>query len=295
MKPHNRLFLVLILLCMGACASYQGHIGDRRPLDLVAFDTLEPQVYTPPHWPQALEARVRIPRTQGPHPAVLLVHGGGWQRGSPGSMEGIARRLARQGLVTVNVDYRFAPAHRFPAQLHDLQLAMHWLHEQADELDINPNRIAAFGFSSGGHLVSLLTVVAGQGGELDQQWGGPRTRPAAVVLGGSPSDLRLWEDGRLVVDFLGGTRAEMPETYAQASPLVHVHDNGLPPFFLFHATRDRIVSPEHSEQFHARLQEKGVPSELHYQCCRGHFSGFIFRRVAMMELEAFLLRELAGP
>ncbi|MEX2575858.1 MAG: alpha/beta hydrolase [Halofilum sp. (in: g-proteobacteria)] len=244
--------------------------------------------YTPESWPEALNARIRRPAGPGPHPAVLVVHGGGWQRRSPDDMEGIAAYLAERGMVSVNVAYRFAPEHRFPAQLRDVQQAMRWIHANADRLDIDVQRIGALGYSSGAHLVSLLAMVAGQGGELD---GGPLTRPDAVVAGGTPSDLRKWKGGRLVEDFLGGTRAEEPESYAAASPVVHVHA-AAPPVFLFHGNMDTLVTPDHATDLHTALVETGVESELYLLRLRGHLLTFFFWGGAMEEATRFLYQEL---
>ena len=280
---------ILFPLCflLTACATHHGRSdGSVEIPQTRAVNTVE-YVYTPPDWPQALTATVRRPSGDGPHPAVLLIHGGGWQRGSPGSMNGIARRLSRHGLVTVNVQYRLAPEYPFPASLHDVQQAMHWIHQQADELDVDASRIAAFGFSSGAHLASLMALVAGQGGELDQPWGGDKTRPMAVVAGGTPADLREWSEGRLVEDYMGGKRDKMILRYEQASPIVHVHGKA-PPFFLFHGTRDRIVRPRQARLFHQALQSLDVHSELYLAHYRGHFSSFLFRRGAMNEAIRFL-------
>lgn len=281
----SRVMIFTGLFLLTGCASHQGAPEERAEAPLrTSYGEIETERYSLPDWPEALEARIRRPVGDGPHPAVLLVHGGGWQSRSPGDMDGIARQLAGHGMVAVNVAYRFAPEYPFPAQLEDVQEAMRWLHRHAGRLDVDPERIGALGYSSGAHLVSLMALVAGQGGELD---GGPLTRPVAVVAGGTPSDLRKWEDGRIVEELLGGTQAEVPEAYASASPVVHVHEQA-PPFFLFHGGMDMLVSTDHAIDFHAALREAGVDSELYIQRLRGHVLAFIFRGGAMEEATRFL-------
>ncbi|WP_254432089.1 alpha/beta hydrolase [Aquisalimonas sp. 2447] len=277
-----------LLMALAACAVHEGKPKQSTELPRTDVQDVLVEQYTPQDWPQPLDARIRQPVGEGPFPAVLVVHGGGWQRRSPDDMEGIAEQLAARGLVTVNVAYRFAPEHWFPAQLHDIQQAMHWMLDNAERLNVDAERIGALGYSSGAHLVSLMALVAGQGGELD---GGPQTRPAAVVAGGTPSDLRKWEDGELLEDFLGGSRAEVPELYAAASPVVHVHQQA-PPFFLFHGTMDRLVPTDHATDFHAALKEAGVSSELYLQRLRGHLLAFVLRGGAMDEATRFLHQEL---
>lgn len=255
---------------------------------------LPDQVYTPPDWPQPLKARVFLPDGNGPFPAVLLVHGGGWKGRSPADMDGIAQQLAEHGYVAVNVAYRFTPDYRFPAQLNDVQLAMHWIHDQAEMLRVDTDRIAALGYSSGAHLVSLLALVAGQGGDLDTPYGGPATRPAAVIAGGTPSDLRKWPEGRLVEALLGGKRDEVPQAYAEASPITHVHV-GAPPFFLFHGDWDSLVPPDHATDFAAALAADQVPVEVFMQPLRGHYMAFLIRGDAMSRAMSFLDEHLGMP
>ncbi len=286
--PHRLACVVALVALLSGCAVHHG--APDRSVEIPRTDAADVQVerYTPDSWSEPLNARVRRPQGQGPYPAVLLVHGGGWERGSPEDMAGIGRYLARRGMVTVNVAYRFTPEYRFPAQLRDVQQAMRWIQTNADRLGVDPDRIGALGYSSGAHLVSLLAMVAGQGGELD---GGPRTRPDAVVSGGTPSDLRKWAEGRLVEAFLGGTRAEVPEAYAAASPMTHVHPEA-PPVFLFHGRWDTLVPPHHATDFHAALTNAGVYSELYLQRLRGHILGFVLRGGAMEAATRFLHDEL---
>lgn len=275
------------LLLAGCSASDASHDDSQPSFRDNSVQTLPAQIYTPPDWPQALSAQVFVPSGNGPFPAVLLVHGGGWKGRSPDDMNGIARQFAAQGYVAVNVAYRFTPAYRFPAQLHDVQLAMHWIHAQADRLHIDRRRIAALGYSSGAHLVSLMALVAGQGGELDVPYGGVDTRPAAVIAGGTPSDLRKWPEGRLVEALLGGKRDAVPDAYAQASPITHVHA-GAPPFFLFHGDWDSLVPPDHATDFAAALAADKVPVEVFMQSWRGHYMAFLIRGDAMRAALAFL-------
>jgi acetyl esterase/lipase len=189
--------------------------------------------------------------------------------------------------LVMNISYRFAPEHRFPAQLHDLQQAMHWLHRHAHELEVDPDRIVAFGYSAGAHLVSLLALTAGSGEYLDHPYGGPATRPAAVIAGGSPMDLRKYPGGKLVPQFLGGRISDIPEIFAAASPVTHVHA-AAPPFFLFHGGRDRLVTIDHAEEFMAALTALDVPVELYRQRGRGHVLAFLTLGGALEQADRFL-------
>lgn len=258
----------------------------------VTFTRLQPQRYTPDGWPQALYARVLLPDTLSAkqRPAALIVHGGGWRNRTPDDMDGIAEQLAQQGYVTVNIEHRFAPEYRFPTQLHDLQQAMAWIHANSQEWQVDTNRIVGVGFSSGAHLVSLLAL-AGVEGALAEPYGGEQSRLAAVLAGGLPSDLLKFDDGRLVVDFIGGTRAEENEAYRLASPARQITPQA-PPFFLFHGSWDRLVPVDHATDFYQALQENNIESELYLQSFRGHFASFLFRGSAIEAGIAFLNRQV---
>jgi len=251
-------------------------------------------VYTPQDWPQPLEADLYLPQGQGPFPGMLLVHGGGWERRSRDDMDRLARYYAGQGYVVLNASYRFAPEAKYPAQVYDLQQAMHWLHREAPGLDLDVQRIAAFGYSAGAHLLSLMALAAGTGDELDRPWGGAQTRPAAVIAGGSPMDLRKFPGGKLVPQFLGGRLTEIPETFAAASPVTRVHDDA-PPFYLFHGTRDTLVPIDHAEEFAQALRAQGVAVELERLAARGHILTFLTAGSALPAADAFLQRYLSEP
>lgn len=284
-----RLFTLLLgTLLVAACARHDAL--DRGAVTLERHDTVveEDVRFSPPDWPQALYADIHRPDGErDDYPAVLVVHGGGWERRSRDDMTATARRLAGWGFVTVNIDYRFAPEYQFPAQLHDVQIALHWMRDHADELRLDPDRIGALGFSSGGHLVSLAAMVAGQGGELDRPYGGEQTRPVAVVSGGTPSDLRKFPGGELVPQFLGGRLEDIPEVFAAASPVVHVHPEA-PPVFLYHGGMDALVPPDHATDFHAALTAEGVPGELYMMRLRGHVTAFLTSRTAVRRGAEFL-------
>ncbi len=293
-RPSNSLValtLLMTLVLLAACAERTNAPDNPAPTEGPYEVTVqEQQLFSPSDWPQELLADLYLPDTNGDHrPALLMVHGGGWEGRSRSDMDRAARHLAQNGFVVMNVDYRFAPEYQFPEQLYDVQIAMHWLHDRASDLQIDPERIGAFGFSSGAHLVSLMALVAGQGGELDRPYGGIRTQPYAVVAGGTPSDLRKFDDGRLVEQFLGGIQAEVPDRYHDASPIVHRHADA-PPFFLFHGTLDRLVPPDHARDFHQALEREGVDSELFMQRLRGHATSYVLMGDARRAAVEFLWR-----
>src|SRR5512135_2640324 len=98
----------------------------------------------------------------GPFPAVLIVHGGGWESGDRQMERPLAKHLAARGYVTVPVDYRLGRNGRFPAALHDLKAAVRWVRAHAGDYWIDPNHIAVVGASAGGQLAALLGATNGR-------------------------------------------------------------------------------------------------------------------------------------
>lgn len=286
-KTRQLVATAWVSLLLAGCANHINEPEQDITLARTDYSVRKDVVFSPPGWPQVLKADLYRPELEHYGPAVLMVHGGGWERRSRQDMNWIAEHLAARGFAVMNIDYRFAPEFRFPAQLHDLQIAMHWLRANAAELNIDPQRIGGFGFSSGAHLVSLLAVVAGQGGELNEPHGGPETGLVAVVAGGLPSDLRNFGSGRLIRQFLGGTREEIPELYRAASPAAHVTEQ-TPPFFLFHGGMDMLVPSKQATDFRALLASKGVENQLYIMRLRGHITSFLTSGNAVDEATAFL-------
>jgi acetyl esterase/lipase len=88
---------------------------------------------------------------------VLWIHGGGFIVGSPQLEAFGTARLARDlEVITVSPEYRLAPEHPFPAALDDCMAALRWMRSNADELGIDPDRIAVMGASAGGGLSAAV-------------------------------------------------------------------------------------------------------------------------------------------
>ena len=116
-------------------------------------------------------------------------------------------------------------------------------------------------------------------------------RPAAIVAGGTPTDLSKFKGGRLVPQFLDTTLQDSPETYRLASPVTHVSADD-PPVFLYHGGSDALVPVDHAEDLHAALGKAGVRSELFILKARGHISAFLTDGPAFAAAANFLDRAL---
>lgn len=201
-----------------------------------------------------------VSKTPGRKPAVLVVHGGSWKSGDKFQLSGYAMRLASQGYAAFAVNYRLAPKHQHPAQIDDCRAALEWIVANADAYEVDPERIGAIGYSAGAHLVFLLGVAGDQKTPKDSRSASPRLK--AVAAGGSPVNFTAVEgDNRTLIQFLGGTRREVPDQYVNASPYFYLSSDD-PPIFFFHGDDDDLVTIRGPEVAVEILQSKGVEAEL---------------------------------
>src|SRR5215475_14250233 len=95
---------------------------------------------------QHLQLDMARPKTgDGPFPAVMCIHGGGFRAGSRKGYDALCVRLAQQGYVAVTVSYRLAPKYQFPAAVHDVKEAVRWLRGHAKDYRVDPQRIGVTG------------------------------------------------------------------------------------------------------------------------------------------------------
>lgn len=94
-------------------------------------------------------------------PAIVFVHGGGWQSGVRANFAPMAIRMAERGFAAATISYRLSPEARYPAAIHDVKAALRWLRAHAGEYGIDPERIAVGGGSAGGQIASLAGVTDG--------------------------------------------------------------------------------------------------------------------------------------
>lgn len=232
-------------------------------------------VFTPQDWPAQLISDFYEPESTTPTPAVLLIHGGAWNKSERRrDMNGIAKRLAKRGYFVMNMTYRLTPEWRFPAQREDVNQALRYLRTKADQFNIDPARIATFGYSAGGHLAAL----AG----LD-----PENQVQAIVAGGAPADLSFWPDGRLTGLLLGGLLEGNEALYREASPVAQVRPDA-PPVFIYHGTADTLVPIEHPHTFIAVLEKNDVKHEVYWIRGRSHISAHLFPAKAIPDAIDFL-------
>jgi acetyl esterase len=199
-----------------------------------------------------------VPEGEGPFPTCILVHGGGFTKGTKQSyITPIFEPLSKAGFVWFTIDYRLAPAHRWPALADDVQTAIRWVKEHTKEYKVDPKRIALIGESAGGHLVSYVGAV-----------GKDDTSVAAVVPFYAPHDLEFQVDhrgmlGESMTGLLGLTELndDARKALRGASASTAVHEK-MPPYLLIHGDKDAQVTLEQSTRFQALMKKHGNECEL---------------------------------
>jgi acetyl esterase/lipase len=211
------------------------------------------------------------PQPDDSRPAIVHFHGGGWRVGERSSLGPVVdgfglnpfEVLVEAGFVVASADYRLSSEAHFPAQLDDAQAAVRWLRDHSAEYGIDPARIYAWGDSAGGHLASLVGLVAN-----------PDSRVAAVAAWFPPTDLnrmgeqalpdavaRASDPGSREELLVGAVLAAEPAKAAAASPISYVGP-GAPPFLLVHGTADRFVPAAQSQSLADGLSKAGAAVEL---------------------------------
>jgi acetyl esterase/lipase len=246
-----------------------------------------------------LKCDIYWPPQPGPNrPSVLLVHGGGWVQGDRTQLRGYGILLGRLGYVCVATEYRLAPQHNWPAQLHDVKASLRWMRANAGHLGIDPQKIAVSGNSAGGHL-SLMVAGTQNMPEFEGEGGNPAvsTSVAACIAFYAPVRLaELWERAQ---------GAMLPQLFAAeatrqvregASPITHAA-NGYPPTLLITGNKDELVSFRESIRMYEALIDAGARAELHvYEGAPHAFDALPdFGRQCASIMALFLDRVMTNP
>ncbi|MEE6136069.1 alpha/beta hydrolase [Mycobacterium sp. 050128] len=217
----------------------------------------------------AVPIRIYWPDQRSGPAGVYSVHGGGFVAGDLETEHGTNVVLARElGVVVVSVDYRLAPETPFPGGLEDVYAGLVWTAANADELGIDPQRIAIHGMSAGGGLCAALALLARDRGgphiafqflsvpELDD-----RLATASMT---DFTDTPLWSRPRAIVSwdcYLGAGRPGTDDVPIYAAPARATDLAGLPPAYVsvmhFDPLRDEGVA------YALAMLAAGVSVELH--------------------------------
>lgn len=236
-------------------------------------------------------------------PAVIQVHGGGWILGSR-SEQGIPllNHLAANGWVGFNVDYRLSPRATLPEHVIDVKRAIAWVREHADELGVDPSRIAITGGSAGGHLSALAALTANDP-SLQPGFEEADTSVIAAVPFYGVYDLAdethfypQFHDWLFAKVVMKKPLAEARDEYRAVSPIHRVHSDA-PPFLIFHGDQDTLVPVADARAFTKRMEDTSKSAVLYVELPGAEHAFDIFpslRTARVVEcIERFLRTEAA--
>lgn len=238
-----------------------------------------------------------------PRAAILHIHGGGYVIGKPEPYAPLNIRIVEEfEAVVLSVDYRLAPATKFPGNIEDCYAALAWLHTHASELNIATEHIGVMGDSAGGGLAAALTLLARDRGKyklafqhLTYPMLDDRTAVDSDHLPFAGEFMWTRESNRYGWESLldcapGSAHVSCYAAAARAEDL-----SGLPRTFIACGALDLFV--EENIDYARRLIRAGVPTELHVYPGAPHGFSVVddasVTRQAFADAFAFLARSIA--
>ncbi|WP_191089663.1 alpha/beta hydrolase [Nesterenkonia ebinurensis] len=227
-----------------------------------------------------LDLYLPVSEDEAPLPLIIWTSGSAWMgdTGKEGAGN-IAEEFTSRGFAVAGVSVRSSSQVQFPGQLHDIRASIRWLRANADEYNIDPDRIAIMGDSSGGWVAAIAATTS----SIDQLGDEPDTEGVSSAVQASvpffpPVDLLLLDeqtaeqheaydlpfDPFIVHDdpqspesmLIGCPIQECPEETERANPVAYV-DGTEPPIHVFHGTHDPLLPPGSSETLFNALVNVG--------------------------------------
>ncbi len=253
------LYLIFSMSLLSSCEREESSGTDVKPV--------ESQVYTKTNVPYGSDALQRMDiylpagRTATDTKALVLIHGGSWNGGSKSEftpyIDTFRKRLPDYAIF--NVDYRVVTnaSTVFPTPENDINAAVKFIADHAEEYQFNKDKLVLFGFSAGAHLALL------QG----YKYSSP-IKPKAVIDFFGPTDLlKMYNEPwhpiipSLLQTLTGATPGSNKAIYEQSSPVNFVN-NQTPPTLILHGSSDEIVNISQSRLLNDKLQQAGVAHDF---------------------------------
>lgn len=197
-------------------------------------------------------------RHEQARPALTIVHGGGWRKGSAKGVRGFGEYLSQAGFVCLCPDYRLSGEAFWPAQLEDVRCAIRFLKAHSETFGLDPARVGCLGDSAGGHLALMCATDApfeGDGGFADQS---NLIKAVGAMYG--PVRVRKTRADGSAIGLIAPDASE--EDYRNVDP-INYDLAEFPPCLLIHGVEDPAVPFAGTLELHAKLVALARTVELH--------------------------------
>ena len=216
---------------------------------------------------------------------VIFFYGGGWNAGSRGDYGFAGAAFASRQFITVIPDYRLVPKVAFPTFVEDGARAVRWTRDNIHRYGGDPKRITLAGHSAGAYNAAMLALDS----RFLKSAGVDAKTVRAVALLSGPYDFYPFMDARSRAAFGSFTRPR------DTQPINFVR-RGLPPIFLAHGSKDRVVLPRNSLHLAERLKQVGAPVTVRIYPGAGHVDTALalagpFRRLPVLDETATFLKQ----
>jgi acetyl esterase/lipase len=248
---------LLLLLLLGLANEYAVARPSRRTKDVAYVPATDPAFDTERHRLDVYSPRHKAASLR---PVVIFIHGGSWNSGNKNFYSFIGRRLAKQGVVAVIINYRLAPQVEVPAMADDCARAVAWTAQHIAEYGGDPQRLYVMGHSAGGGLAALLT----SDNALMARWE-MAANPIRGAILDDPAGLDMYDylqkmqypgDEQYLVPF-----GKSPAVWRAVSPMYYVTST-TPPFLLFVGGETYPSIHNSSEKFQQKLAALGHPTVM---------------------------------
>ncbi len=251
---HVTRFLVFVLISLVSNVVY----ASKRTKNIAYIPSTSPADTDPER--HLLDVYAPKKKPKSPLPVVVFIHGGNWDSGSKNIYWFIGRRLAKQGVIAVVINYRLSPGVMVPAMADDCARAVQWATQHIGEYGGDPNRIYVMGHSAGGGLAALLAtdneLFSKIGMAKNPVRGAILDDPAGINMYDYLLEMKYPDDKKYLLPF-----GKDPAGWKAASPLFKVQA-GLPPMLLYMGERTYPSIIDGTKAFRDKLQLAGVKHQL---------------------------------
>ncbi|MEZ0184198.1 alpha/beta hydrolase fold domain-containing protein [Flavobacterium oncorhynchi] len=191
-----------------------------------------------------------VNKKQKQNPAVIMIHGGGWRSGNKSQMNPLAQEIASKGYSCFTIEYRLSLEAKYPYGVYDVKNAIRFIKDNAKKFNVDPNKIAVLGCSSGGQMAALIGTTNGVSAfDNPSNKSKSSSKVNAIINVDGILAFRHPEssEGEMASFWLGGSYEEKTENWKNASALSHTNKNTPPILFInssidrFHAGRDDMI------------------------------------------------------